>query len=228
MSCTPHSERIAEYVAPLGSTSLIFNFLFARFLVNTPVTKNDIYVCIHTSLPNIDSDWRVTQGTIIVIIGVIGIVAFGSINSGLTTETDAKHLTELWIRGNWLAYFFFMSFALLVLFIFTSQLDQVLAARSDLTAEPFAGMRARAGGLVPPLTFAGKVIAFWDNTMMWTKEKLEHWTAPHDDKRVAWTLGIGWSCCGGGDRRVVEGYSPTPLAAGAGVNDRRRAHLSMA
>lgn len=34
----------AEYVAPLGSTSLVFNFLFARFLVGTPVTSNDIYV----------------------------------------------------------------------------------------------------------------------------------------------------------------------------------------
>ena len=33
-----------EYVAPLGSTSLVFNFLFARFLVGTPVTRNDIYV----------------------------------------------------------------------------------------------------------------------------------------------------------------------------------------
>ena len=34
----------AEYVAPLGSTSLVFNFLFARFLVGTPVTSTDIYV----------------------------------------------------------------------------------------------------------------------------------------------------------------------------------------
>ena len=34
----------AEYVAPLGSSSLVFNFLFARFLVGTPVTKTDIYV----------------------------------------------------------------------------------------------------------------------------------------------------------------------------------------
>lgn len=34
----------SEYVAPLGSTSLIFNFLFARFLVGTPVTQTDIYV----------------------------------------------------------------------------------------------------------------------------------------------------------------------------------------
>jgi hypothetical protein len=37
--------NISEYVAPLGSSSLIFNFLFARFLVGTPVTRNDIYVC---------------------------------------------------------------------------------------------------------------------------------------------------------------------------------------
>jgi hypothetical protein len=34
----------AEYVAPLGSMSLVFNFLFARFLVGTPVTKTDVYV----------------------------------------------------------------------------------------------------------------------------------------------------------------------------------------
>ncbi len=31
-----------EYVAPLRSTALIFNFLFAKFLVDTPVTANDV------------------------------------------------------------------------------------------------------------------------------------------------------------------------------------------
>ncbi|KAH9894921.1 hypothetical protein C8Q73DRAFT_745326 [Cubamyces lactineus] len=170
----------AEYVAPLGSTSLIFNFLFAKFLVNTPVMRNDIY------------------GTIIVIVGVIGIVAFGSINSGLGTETDAHHLTYLWTRGNWLAYFFFMAFALIFLYIFTSQLDQVLTARGDLHAEPFSGMRARAATLPSASTYVGRVMAFWENAMLWTREKLELWTAAHDDKRIAWTLGIGWACCGGG------------------------------
>ncbi|KAI0661098.1 hypothetical protein C8Q70DRAFT_693670 [Cubamyces menziesii] len=170
----------AEYVAPLGSTSLIFNFLFAKFLVNTPVMKNDIY------------------GTIIVIVGVIGIVAFGSINSGLGTETDAHHLTYLWTRGNWLAYFFFMAFALIFLYIFTSQLDQVHTARGDLHAEPFAGMRARAAALPSASTYVGRALAFWENAMLWTREKLELWTAAHDDKRIAWTLGIGWACCGGG------------------------------
>lgn len=36
------------------------------------------------------------------------------------------------------------------------------------------------------------------NAMDWVKEKLEAWTAAKDDKTIAWTLGIGWACCGGG------------------------------
>ncbi|KAI0051182.1 hypothetical protein FA95DRAFT_1554753 [Auriscalpium vulgare] len=168
----------AEYVAPLGSTSLIFNFLFARFLVGTPVTSTDIY------------------GTIIVILGVIGIVAFGSINSGLSSETSAAHLAYLWGRAGWIGYFLVMSLALALLYTFTSQLDLVLAARADLSAEPFAGMSARM-----PVTGTGPLgkargWARW--SLVWIAEKLEDWTAGKDDKVVAWTLGIGWACCGGG------------------------------
>lgn len=40
----------AEYVAPLGSMSLIFNFLFASMLVGTPVTSTDIYVSLKFSM----------------------------------------------------------------------------------------------------------------------------------------------------------------------------------
>ncbi|KAI0081307.1 hypothetical protein K474DRAFT_1656812 [Panus rudis PR-1116 ss-1] len=170
----------AEYVAPLGSTSLIFNFLFAKFLVNSPVTKNDIW------------------GTVIVIIGVIGIVAFGSINSGLSSETNAAHLAYLWSRGNWLAYFFFMTFALFALYTFTSQLEAVLAARSDISAVPFSATSTRRPAAPPVLNWFGKVKALWDTGMMRAREYLELWTATHDDKRIAWTLGIGWACCGGG------------------------------
>ncbi|KAI0790827.1 hypothetical protein C8Q75DRAFT_760904 [Abortiporus biennis] len=169
----------AEYVAPLGSTSLIFNFLFAKFLVNSPVTSNDIW------------------GTIIVIIGVIGIVAFGSINSGLGTETNAAHLTYLWTRGNWLAYFFVMSFTLVFVYVFIAQLDAVLASRSDLSAAPFSGSSARKYISAASNWFT-KLRASWNYLTMLLKEYLEHWMAPHDDKRIAWTLGIGWACCGGG------------------------------
>ncbi|KAF9222540.1 hypothetical protein BS17DRAFT_783009 [Gyrodon lividus] len=169
----------AEYVAPLGSTSLIFNFLFARFLVGTPVTQTDIY------------------GTIIVVFGVIGIVAFGGVNSGLSSETDVDHLTALWRRGGWLAFFFCMSFALILVLVFTSSLDAVLAARTDINSEPFTGITARRSP-APSTTFLGKVKNNYTTSMLWVKEKLEVWTAPQDDKQIAWVLGIGWACGGGG------------------------------
>lgn len=187
----------AEYVAPLGSTSLVFNFLFARFLVGTPVTHNDIY------------------GTIVVILGVIGIVAFGSINSGLTSETDVAHIIYLWQRGGWLGYFFFMSFSLFSLLIFTSRLDTVLAARTELAAVSFPAPIIHGSGLPvsnSSLTIGagrkswfrrifGLFLAFryaWDAMITFVTDRLEIWVAPKDDKQVAWTLGIGWACCGGG------------------------------
>lgn len=169
----------AEYVAPLGSTSLIFNFLFAKFLVDSPVTQYDIW------------------GTIIVIVGVIGIVAFGSINSGIESEVSAKILTAQWTRGNWLAYFFLMSFMLIGLYIFISQLEAVLVARSDLSAAPFSGS-GPTRGMPPAVTYLGQVRRTWDDAMHRIKAYLEVWTGSHEDKRIAWTLGIGWACCGGG------------------------------
>ncbi|KAK7053313.1 hypothetical protein VNI00_003939 [Paramarasmius palmivorus] len=172
----------AEYVAPLGSTSLVFNFLFARFLVGTPVTSTDIY------------------GTIIVVLGVIGIVAFGSINSGLASETDVRHLTFLWRRGGWLAYFFIMSFALLLVLLFISKLDAVLTARSDISAVPFSGYPTSTRGQPSP---SGKGLfatlkEIWGSISNKISQWLEVWTAPKDDKTLAWTLGIGWAAAGGG------------------------------
>jgi hypothetical protein len=134
-----------------------------------------------------------------VVIGVIGIVAFGSINSGLTSETHVEHLTYLWRRGGWLGFFFCMSFALIIVLIFTSSLDAVFAARSDLSSEPFSGMGTRR--MTAPsqsLGIWGKVKGTWKSSMLWVREKLEIWTAAKDDKQLAWTLGIGWACCGGG------------------------------
>jgi len=138
-----------------------------------------------------------SQGTIIVILGVVGIVAFGSINSGLSEETSAAHLADLWGRPGWLGYFFLMTLSLTLVFIFTTQLDLVLSSRSDLSAQPFAGMSARTpkaphGGLLVRLK------GLWSWSMIWIAEKLEEWTARKDDTVIAWTLGIGWACAGGG------------------------------
>ncbi|KAF5380563.1 hypothetical protein D9615_004481 [Tricholomella constricta] len=208
------SQLIGKYVAPLGSTSLVFNFLFARFLVGTPVTSTDIY------------------GTVIVILGVIGIVAFGSINSGLSSKTDVTHITYLWRRGGWLSFFFCMAGALLTLLVFAERLDGVLTSRGDLSAVPTptetplssrtelsgGGGRIRAGSDTGLGTGKGKgrwwrriksvarsilsgirrIRSTWRSLMLWITGWLEVWTAPQDDKQVAWTLGIGWACCGGG------------------------------
>ncbi|KAF8200907.1 hypothetical protein BJ912DRAFT_947537 [Pholiota molesta] len=187
----------AEYVAPLGSTSLVFNFLFARFLVGTPVTKTDIY------------------GTIIVVLGVIGIVAFGSINSGLTSATDVTHITYLWRRGGWLGYFFTMTFSLISVLIFTYCLDWILAQRAELAAGSFSATRPQgrpSSGLPVPVSLPNRrrswlgmvlgifyaIKAGWDMLINFVTDQLELWAAPKDDKQVAWTLGIGWACCGGG------------------------------
>ncbi|KAK2463221.1 hypothetical protein APHAL10511_004876 [Amanita phalloides] len=177
----------AEYVAPLGSSSLVFNFLFARFLVGTPVTRNDIY------------------GTIVVVLGVVGIVAFGSINSGLTTDMDAARLSTLWNRLGWLGYFFAMTFALTLLLIFITRLEAVLSARNEITPgsenNSSQNLPSRTS-VLDALGIVGRVVKatrfYWRVTMVWVTEKLEVWTAPKPDKQVAWTLGIGWACCGGG------------------------------
>ncbi|CAE6430684.1 unnamed protein product [Rhizoctonia solani] len=167
----------AEYVAPLGSTSLIFNFMFASILVGTPVGRTDIY------------------GTVVVVLGVCGIVAFGSINSGLENDMDITRLSTLWSRGGWLLFFILMSTALTIVFFCTSILDAVLAARSDLSALPTGAAASRQPA---PTTVIGKARVKCISWEHWLRDLLERWTASRDDNMLAWTLGIGWACVGGG------------------------------
>ncbi|KIJ39500.1 hypothetical protein M422DRAFT_68829 [Sphaerobolus stellatus SS14] len=167
----------AEYVAPLGSTSLIFNFLFANLLIGTPVTSTDIY------------------GTVIIVFGVIGIVLFGSINSGLWNDMDIVRLATLWSRAGWVVFFLTMSLALVILYVCTSQLEAVLSARADLSAVPFSAASQLSG---KPTTFRAKAFYYYKSFLVWVREWIEHWTAAKTDKEIAWTLGIGWACCGGG------------------------------
>ena len=118
----------AEYVAPFGFTSLVFNFLFARFLVGTS-TDIVVYLYIstiksYTSLGNDSGRPRRDRHS-----------RFRR-HKQWPPETDVAHLTYLWRRGGWLG--FCMTFALIFLMIFTFSLDAVLSAPSDLSSEPFA------------------------------------------------------------------------------------------
>jgi magnesium transporter len=129
---------------------------------------------------------------------VVGIVLFGSINSGIESEMDLARLKGLWGRANWLLYFIVMSITLILVYIFTSQLESILSSRADISAEPFSGQAGR--GVLPAVgkSWRRRVANSYGNLMNWVKEKLEAWTAAKDDKTIAWTLGIGWACCGGG------------------------------
>lgn len=90
-----------------------------------------------------------------------------------------------------------MSIALLIVLKFTYSLDAVLVARSDINSEPFTGMSMRRSPS-PSTTLLGKAKNTYAAFSLWIKEKLEIWTAPKDDRQIAWILGIGWACCGGG------------------------------
>jgi hypothetical protein len=135
------------------------------------------------------------QGTIVVVLGVCGIVAFGSINSGLETEMDIVRLSALWSRGGWLLFFLIMSTALTIVFFCTSILDAVLAARSDLSALPAGATVGRQSAPTGVMGKARMKCIAWE---AWLRVLLERWMASRDDNMLAWTLGIGWACVGGG------------------------------
>lgn len=84
----------------------------------------------------------------------------------------------------------------MLLMFFTSVLDDILATRADITAVPFSGNRQ--SDQQKRTTALGKVGNLWGSLMHRIRDILELWTGPKDDKTVAWTLGIGWACCGGG------------------------------
>jgi len=90
-----------------------------------------------------------------------------------------------------------MTLSLISTYIFTNELDAVLASRADLSAEPFSSISSRRE-LPDNAKSITKIKFRIESGLLWVKQKLEAWTAAQDDTQIAWTLGIGWACCGGG------------------------------
>ncbi|RIB28305.1 hypothetical protein C2G38_2158312 [Gigaspora rosea] len=88
----------AQWVAPLGSISLIFNFIFARMLVGTSITRADIV------------------GTFVVIISVIWIVVFGGMTGQDDENLTLEKLKSLMTRPLFIVYFSFLDFITFMLF----------------------------------------------------------------------------------------------------------------
>ncbi|RUS22485.1 hypothetical protein BC937DRAFT_88813 [Endogone sp. FLAS-F59071] len=78
-----------QWVAPLGSIALIFNFVFAKMLVGTNITRKDMI------------------GTFVVIASVIWIVVFGGMTKGEDPENDLslEALKALYLSPLFIVYF---------------------------------------------------------------------------------------------------------------------------
>ena len=150
-------------------------------------------------------------GTIIVILGVVGIVAFGSINKGLNTHMNLDILIGLWSRVGWLCYLVLLGIIpIFFLYFGASQLETILLDRMDIMGDPLmtptpvvtsasgsAGWRTFRGGPQPEVGFWGGLKIRWSNMTHWTRGWIERWSRDKSEKTLAWTLGICWACCGG-------------------------------
>ncbi|KAG1474080.1 hypothetical protein G6F56_000572 [Rhizopus delemar] len=78
-----------QWVAPLGSVALIFNFVFAKMLVGTKITRKDVL------------------GTCVVVGSVIWIVVFGGMYNGEDPEESIslENLKILFVRPLFIIYF---------------------------------------------------------------------------------------------------------------------------
>ncbi|KAJ9093893.1 hypothetical protein QFC21_006266 [Naganishia friedmannii] len=181
----------SDWVAPLGSTSLVFNFLFAKLLVGVEVTQSDI------------------RGTSLIVLGVLCILVFSSINHGLDGVITVERLSQMWSRGNWLAWFFFITFSTIFVYETTHLLALLLKSRESLSPGPTSleedDLPTGGGRRKPPPTYAknplfktlravlGAVKTLRGKLLLHLERALER----TDDTRVRYMAGIGWAVVGG-------------------------------
>ncbi|ORY27172.1 hypothetical protein BCR39DRAFT_538725 [Naematelia encephala] len=171
-----------DWVAPLGSSSLVFNFLFASWLVGTPVTPADI------------------RGTIVIVLGVILILIFSSINHGLQQSLPISRLDTLWSRGSWLAYFVFLILFTASTYYVSHLLAALLKMRGSFSPLPSPSLelppaRPKTSNIV--VGFFKKWSAVWKAMDKGVVTRLENMLQRTDDARITWLQGIGWAVAGG-------------------------------
>ncbi|GAA5981382.1 hypothetical protein JCM11641_005301 [Rhodosporidiobolus odoratus] len=193
----------AQYVAPLGSTSLVFNFLFAFWLVGTPITRLDII------------------GTITIVVGVVGVVVFGNQHNSTTPSFDENNLSlsllkQIWGRKDWIAYIVCLEFATVVFWWLARITGEVCFSRitdergdADRDGSGLDAMVSGGGGRrnTDPYAgegFVGKVKSARDS---WHRKQgkvresvkgmVERWSQSRPETSVRKLAGLMWSITGG-------------------------------
>ncbi|MBW0493956.1 hypothetical protein O181_033671 [Austropuccinia psidii MF-1] len=192
----------SEYVAPLGSTSLIFNFLFARWLLGTQITILD------------------TIGTLIVIIGVVGVIGFGNIRqAGIDQEANMSLsiLKELWARPPWIIYLISLELITIIVLwlaiIAYEVIEEKMAVevnRTDNEADDeqtdLENILRRGGGRrtstlnrqssIITKTLA-LIISYRNKLRNWLKSLIERWSISKPDQSLLKLDGLLWGSSAG-------------------------------
>ncbi|KAK4050594.1 hypothetical protein OIV83_003320 [Microbotryomycetes sp. JL201] len=192
----------AEYVAPLGSTSLVFNVVFAYLLAGLPVTKLDV------------------AGTATIVLGVVGVVVFG--NKRDKGEFDKESnltltlLKQLWSRLDWILFFVFLELTTIVFFWVSTVVHDVCMARvtdergqidSNSPEHDIEEMLDGGGGrraVLQDASFKTRVEAFrrklkrsHGHLRRLLKRVLEHWSQSRPDSSIRQLAGMSWAVTGG-------------------------------
>ncbi|KAG0150901.1 hypothetical protein CROQUDRAFT_72399 [Cronartium quercuum f. sp. fusiforme G11] len=186
----------SEYVAPLGSTSLIFNFIFARVLLGTQITLRDAF------------------GTLVVILGVIGVIGFGNIRqAGIDQEANMSlsTLKTLWARPQWIFYLILLEiFTFLVIWIATigfelitekNEQDQRRSAEEEDDDDEIERVLRRGGGRSrsnlsstnPLIKIFHPIFNIYQSSRSTLKSTIEHWSISKSDETSFKLDGLFWA-----------------------------------
>ncbi|EFP74617.1 uncharacterized protein PGTG_00573 [Puccinia graminis f. sp. tritici CRL 75-36-700-3] len=188
----------SEYVAPLGSTSLIFNFLFARWLLGTKITALD------------------AVGTLVVILGVVGVIGFGNIRqAGIDEEANMSlsTLEALWARPAWIAHLVLLEMiTAMVLWLANIgyevieekhkfEASRVLRDEEDTDVEMVlrrgGGRKSRSGFMERTFSFLSPLLSLQQRLRTWLKVSIERWSMSRSDQSMMKLDGLLWGCSAG-------------------------------
>ncbi|PLW23342.1 hypothetical protein PCANC_20185 [Puccinia coronata f. sp. avenae] len=185
----------SEYVAPLGSASLIFNFLFARWLLGTQITTLD------------------ALGTLVVILGVVGVIGFGNIRqAGIDEEANMSlsTLKALWARPAWIIHLIALEIITsLVLWLAnigyeiieekrTFETSRISRDEEDTDVEMVlrrgGGRKSQSGLLARTLL---PILSLQQKFRTWLKNSIERWSSSRADQSMMKLDGLLWGCSAG-------------------------------
>lgn len=189
-------------MAPLGSTSLIFNFLFARWLLGTKITLRDVL------------------GTLVVILGVVGVIGFGNIRqAGIDQEANMSlsTLKALWARPQWLCYLVLLELTTIFTIWLASIAFELIQEKTDHDSSSHRQFGAdddevdiervlrRGGGRIPisrPATgfiarSLGPLVFYTRSLRNWLKQIIERWSVSRPEDLLNKLDGLLWGCGAG-------------------------------